>query len=280
MLLTLLRLVDIKSGTIRVDGVDLSLVPRSLIRQRCFITIGQDALVLSQASLRFNLDVRDLQASISHLFCVTRPARFPPLIPFLLSTRQPSSSLPDETLVAALKRTNLWKHFTGGSISVVPDPQEPTAATDILDTPIASLPQMSTGQSQLFAAARALLQLQYINNKHKTPAVEPYHDHDSATTTSAATSTPARQLPKPILLLDEATSSLDAESEAAIHAIVREEFADRGHTVIAITHRLSGLATPGPGAMQSDPGPDSVVVLLSRGKVEKVGPAADVLGVI
>lgn len=58
LLLTLLRLPDIHHGTIRVDGVDLSLVPRTLVRQRCFITISQDVLLLGQASLRFNLDVR------------------------------------------------------------------------------------------------------------------------------------------------------------------------------------------------------------------------------
>ena len=58
MLLTLLRLLDMKSGTIKVDGIDLSVVPRSLIRQKCFITVAQDSLVLGPASLRFNLDVR------------------------------------------------------------------------------------------------------------------------------------------------------------------------------------------------------------------------------
>lgn len=41
-----------------MDGVDLSLVPRSVVRQRCFITVGQDPFVLGQVSLRFNLDVR------------------------------------------------------------------------------------------------------------------------------------------------------------------------------------------------------------------------------
>lgn len=45
-------------GSIKVDGIDLSLVPRSLVRQRCFITVAQDSFVLGQASLRFNLDVR------------------------------------------------------------------------------------------------------------------------------------------------------------------------------------------------------------------------------
>jgi ATP-binding cassette, subfamily C (CFTR/MRP), member 1 len=59
MLLALLRLLDIKSGTIKVDGVDLGFVPHSLIRQRCFITVAQDTFILAQASLRLNLDVRE-----------------------------------------------------------------------------------------------------------------------------------------------------------------------------------------------------------------------------
>jgi ABC-type multidrug transport system fused ATPase/permease subunit len=50
-------MVDIQSGSIVVDGVDLSTVPRSLVRQKCFITIAQDPYILEPASLRFNLDV-------------------------------------------------------------------------------------------------------------------------------------------------------------------------------------------------------------------------------
>jgi len=59
LLLALLRLVDIKFGTIKVDGLDLSLIPRSLIRQRCFITVSQDMFILAPASLRLNFDVRE-----------------------------------------------------------------------------------------------------------------------------------------------------------------------------------------------------------------------------
>jgi ABC-type multidrug transport system fused ATPase/permease subunit len=63
LLLTLLRLLEIQSGTIKIDGIDLNLVPRSLIRQRCYITVAQDPLILGHASLRFNLDV---SKSLSH----------------------------------------------------------------------------------------------------------------------------------------------------------------------------------------------------------------------
>lgn len=75
----------------------------------------------------------------------------------------------------------------------------------------------------------------------------------------------------PVLLLDEATSSLDSAAESTIGSIIREEFLDKGHTVIAITHRLSGMTE------NTRPGRD-IVALLSNGKVEKIGLVEDVLG--
>ncbi|KAF4341620.1 ABC transporter [Fusarium beomiforme] len=79
LLLALLRLVNAQSGSIEVDGIDLSQVPLSIIRERCFITVTQDPFLLAQASLRFNLD--------------------------------PSRSLADSTIVKALQCTGLWQHF-------------------------------------------------------------------------------------------------------------------------------------------------------------------------
>jgi ATP-binding cassette subfamily C (CFTR/MRP) protein 1 len=49
-----LRLLDMNSGKILVDNLDLSTLPRDLIRSR-FITIPQEAFLLS-GTLRFNLD--------------------------------------------------------------------------------------------------------------------------------------------------------------------------------------------------------------------------------
>ncbi|KAJ0297176.1 hypothetical protein COL5a_008661 [Colletotrichum fioriniae] len=112
---------------------------------------------------------------------------------------------------------------------------------------------MSTGQSQLFALARALVQLKSINQ----------------TSELSANGAEGRHI-MPILLLDEATSSLDTETESAIRDIIHQEFTDKGHTVIAITHRLGGV-TKG-----MRPGRDAVV-LLSKGKIEKIGEAEDVL---
>lgn len=75
----------------------------------------------------------------------------------------------------------------------------------------------------------------------------------------------------PILLLDEATSSLDPAAESAMRGIIREEFAGKGHTVVAITHRLGGVA-------ESMRAGRDVVALLSQGRVDRIGDAEGVLG--
>lgn len=110
---------------------------------------------------------------------------------------------------------------------------------------------MSTGQSQLLALCRAMLQAQVL--------------HDlSAEGQSHSTHV------KPILLLDEATSSLDQATESIMRRIIHEEFTAKGHTVIAITHRLGGMAE------YMRPGQD-VVVSLSQGRIDKVIEAHDIL---
>lgn len=215
LLLSLLRLVEMRSGTIKIDGIDLSLVPRSLIRQRCFITITQDSFILGPASLRFNLD--------------------------------PSTSLPHESIVAALERTQLWHHFASGT----PVSSGTMAARKILDSPMASLPQMSIGQSQMFALTRAILQLQALN-------------HPSSLGNRGSI--------MPILLLDEATSSLDPDTESAMQSIMHQEFTEKGHTIVTITHRLS--------VVTENMRDQDMVALLSASKVERIGGMRDVLGSI
>jgi ATP-binding cassette, subfamily C (CFTR/MRP), member 1 len=56
LIATLLRLIEVDSGSIFIDGVDLATVPRDVLRER-LATISQDALVLP-GTLRFNLDPR------------------------------------------------------------------------------------------------------------------------------------------------------------------------------------------------------------------------------
>ena len=115
---------------------------------------------------------------------------------------------------------------------------------------------MSTGQLQLFALARALVRLRVLN---------PPSDLSDATL--------HRSHIKPVLLLDEATSSVDPETEAAMRNIIHREFTERGHTVIAITHRLSGVADN----MRLD---RDMVAFLSQGRLDRVAKVGDVMDMI
>ncbi|KAL7898266.1 multidrug resistance-associated protein [Trichoderma sp. SZMC 28014] len=75
ILAALLHLIDC-TGAIKVDGQDLLRTSRSIIRKRCFITISQEAFLIPQATLRFNLD--------------------------------PYSTVADEVLQTALQKVGIW----------------------------------------------------------------------------------------------------------------------------------------------------------------------------
>ncbi|KAF1994323.1 hypothetical protein P154DRAFT_585907 [Amniculicola lignicola CBS 123094] len=186
LLAAALRLVDIRHGNIFVDSVNLQQVSPSLIRRKCFITIAQDPFVIDQASLRFNLN--------------------------------PTTSLSDQTIVAALRRTQLWSHFLS-SHTITGSNSVPIHR--LLGSPLSSFARMSVGQLQLFALTRAVLQRQSLQSLYGSKMGQPI---------------------KPVILLDEATSSVDPETDSLMHNIIREEFRNHGHTVIAITHRMGAVA--------------------------------------
>lgn len=66
-----------------MDGQDLLRTPRSIIRQKCFITISQEPFLIPQATLRFNLD--------------------------------PYSIVSDEILQMALQKVGIWSLLSGRS---------------------------------------------------------------------------------------------------------------------------------------------------------------------
>lgn len=76
--LSLLRLIEC-SGQMEVDGVNITRVPRSIVRSRAFIAVPQDGAVLTKESLRFNLD--------------------------------PHGLVGDSIIIATLRKTHLWKVF-------------------------------------------------------------------------------------------------------------------------------------------------------------------------
>lgn len=127
MLSTLLRLLDLDKGSIFVDGTDLSRVPRSIVRERCFITIPQDPFITIEASLRFNIDAFERYS--------------------------------DNQVVCALEEARLWAHF-----SKLGDGEEQCllgtsrlGVEEVLDQPLTSFPPLTLGQLQLLSLSRAVL---------------------------------------------------------------------------------------------------------------------------
>lgn len=138
LLLALLRLLDTKPGSIIIDGVNIGLVPRSVVRGRCFVTVAQEPLLLNQETLRFNLD--------------------------------PTGTLSNDTIIQALLKVQLWEHFNSGlARTETRDTYSHTHSS--LDQVLASLPPLSVGQGQLLALARAILQAYIINTSGAKPII-------------------------------------------------------------------------------------------------------------
>ncbi|KAH8899329.1 hypothetical protein GQ53DRAFT_709991 [Thozetella sp. PMI_491] len=127
LLLSLLRLLDVKSGSILVDGVDISRVYRETIRGRCFVTVTQDPFILPDATLRFNLD--------------------------------PSESISTEALIAVLEKVGLKSHFSTESGGTESSPTH-----EFLDKSLSALPTLSGGQAQLLSIARAVVHASVLSS--------------------------------------------------------------------------------------------------------------------
>lgn len=119
LLLALLRMIDIRASTIEVDGVDIGRISRDWLRGHCFVSVSQDALLLPDETLRFNLD--------------------------------PAEKLPARILIKSLTQTGLWTHLTGST-----DDRESSSPDSILDKMVSALRPLSFGQCQLFALSRAI----------------------------------------------------------------------------------------------------------------------------
>jgi ATP-binding cassette, subfamily C (CFTR/MRP), member 1 len=120
--MALLKMISVRSDTIHVNGLDISRAPTSVIHERFFVTIPQEAILLHSATLRFNID--------------------------------PSETLGNDRLVEILNRVNLWYHFASDGDTGVGN----SAVDHVLDVPLSSLPTLSAGLAQPMALARALLQ--------------------------------------------------------------------------------------------------------------------------
>jgi len=130
LLLTLLRILELQTGKIEIDGIDIKHVRLDVLRERCFIAVSQDPLLLSNETLRFNLN--------------------------------PDASVSDEIVTDALRKTGLWSHFFIGERHLG---EETGHAIDIselgqhavFDKKLLLFQELSVGQCQLFALCRALI---------------------------------------------------------------------------------------------------------------------------
>ncbi|KAK3192091.1 hypothetical protein K4F52_001718 [Lecanicillium sp. MT-2017a] len=141
LLLTLLRLLELQSGEIILDGINIRHVSLEVLRRQCFITASQDALLLPNETLRFNLNP-DLSAS-------------------------------DDTLTTALDKLGLWTRFESALPShIFEDDRSDSDAKDhpVLDQKLLTFPQLSGGQRQLFSLSRALVQL-YTSRRYGTKPI-------------------------------------------------------------------------------------------------------------
>lgn len=168
----LLRLIE-NSGVVTVDGVNIAQIPRTVLRQRCFITIPQECFFMDDITLRSNLD--------------------------------PEEESSDELITSALRKVKLWTHLLHRHGTGTP-----------LASSFSAFSSLSAGQKQLLALARALIRREVL------------HTHYGI---------------KAILLLDEATSWLDPDTEQIMQDVIDEEFTQREHTVIMITHRPHVMAS-------------------------------------
>ena len=197
--MALLRLCQVQRGSIQVDGVDISQASPSIIRERCFIAVPQDAFNQPDESLRNNLDPLDYH-----------------------STRE---------IKQALQRLHLWSHFQDAGLGLDNDEE----VSRVLALPLSFFPPLSMGQTQLLSLACAILKAEYQVRKGR----------------------------KAIILLDEPAANLDDDYERLSSTVIEEEFTEKEHTVLMITHSSKDLRE------RVRPGKD-VVVRIRNGTMSAV----------
>jgi ATP-binding cassette, subfamily C (CFTR/MRP), member 1 len=202
---SLLRLIEIDSGTIRIDGLDVQALPRSAIRSR-LITVPQDPMLVVSDTVRQNLDVADSAVSDDEIIRVLEGVK----LWSVLQARTTST----ETAGREARELDAVMGGDGGAGAASAAVEDPDSAsprvdaaspTSSLDAEMKSVP-LSYGQQQLFSLARAILM---------------------------------RPTRGKIVLLDEATSSVDGETDKLMQRLIREEFSE--HTIVTVAHRLDTI---------------------------------------
>ncbi|KAL2159582.1 hypothetical protein VTH06DRAFT_2151 [Thermothelomyces fergusii] len=137
-LLALLGMLDVQSGSIELDGVNIAKIPRDVLRRRCFVTVSQDGFLLPSETLRFNLD--------------------------------PECLLDDDyTIIDTLKRVGLWSQFSPAGQSS--EEYYRVEGHPILDQKLSSFPAFSAGRAQFFTLCRGILKAEALRADGGRPVV-------------------------------------------------------------------------------------------------------------
>ncbi|KAH0298728.1 P-loop containing nucleoside triphosphate hydrolase protein, partial [Aureobasidium melanogenum] len=136
LLMALLRLCPVQHGSIQVDGVEIAQAAPSIIRERCFIVVPQDAFFQPDISLRSNIDPMDHHWT--------------------------------EEIMQALQQLHLWSRFQDASTSCHDQDNEDSR---VLALPLSCFPPLSAGQTQLLSLARSVLRARYQVRQGRKPII-------------------------------------------------------------------------------------------------------------
>jgi ATP-binding cassette subfamily C (CFTR/MRP) protein 1 len=193
LMVSLLRIVEVDSGKIFIDGYDTSTI--GLAKLRASIAVIPQDPVLFSGTIRNNLD--------------------------------PFDQHPDADIYDVLTRVGLYSNGKSSSSHSSLSSLSLNHVQSLGDAVNSEGSNYSVGQRQLLVIARALL--------------------------SGAS----------IVVMDEATAAVDADSDARIQRVIREEFANA--TCITIAHRLNTI-------MDSD-----FILVMDDGQVAEYGTPQNLL---
>lgn len=145
-LLSLLRLVEIESGTIYIDNLDVQTLSRNSIRSR-LITVPQDPMLVMTDTVRQNLDIADSAASDEDIIRTLERVKLWSVVQSRASNAVVAGEQAQELDIAMGDGSNSVKAQSGAKAP---------SATAGLDVMMKFLP-LSNGQQQLFSLARAML---------------------------------------------------------------------------------------------------------------------------
>jgi ABC-type multidrug transport system fused ATPase/permease subunit len=238
LLSALLRLMEPTSGSVSIDGVDISTIGLNLLRRKISV-ISQDA-VLFAGTLRYNLDPFQEHDDVD-LWRAMKQAR-------LVGDGEGSTSYESRSTDS---RT------IGETEGADAAPAAKSAAT-IKDIPITAPPSQDTNAVPAKSGVKEEPQSKNVSRPLHLD-MEISADGSNLSQGQRSLVSIARALVKQsrIVILDEATASVDVHTDSQIQVMLQEVL--RGCTFITVAHRLDTIV-----------GGSDLVVVMDQGRVAEV----------